>query len=529
MDAFSMFKKEHIVGLDIGTSSVKIAQFTRKEDGLCLVKADLKEIMQTGDETVREKEIVSALKDLLRGIDIKKSKIIVSINCPKTAVKITKVPYMPKAELHNGISLEAQNYFPFPIDNSLVDHEILTDVVEKGVRKYKVALGVSPKVTVDRYLSLLKKAGIKPASFIPCPYALHKLGEQSYSQKDKTTCFIDIGQLHTELVILKGYTLVFTRKIPVTAIDFTKALMGVLVSDIGKTELSLDEAEKIKKEIGIPLEGEPKIIDNKISTPQILSMLRVPLEQLVNEIDRCFDYYREEAGGENVDSIVLFGGSASLTGLIEYLSEGLGIKVKLGDPLEGLKINKDGIKEREKISHRLGFAIGAALNGGKGINLLPAEIKEETKRVIKRSTAEVIATAIILVSAFFYIGMRIQLGNFHKRISVARLEFSSLQPQLKQAKAHQLANLVLVDEPHWEDIFKELSNIIPVDIHLTNMTFENNVIGMRGIVASQDGEELISDFILALEKGIFKSVKLRGAKDLPEKAGNEFELECRLD
>lgn len=543
MDIKGIFKKDYIVGLDIGSSSIKLAQFIKKEDGLHLIKAELTviaspkgEAISKGTRNDREEQVVSALKDLFKdlfkGIDVKKSKIIASINCPKTAVKIAKAPYMPKAELRDGINLEAKNYFPFPIDDSLLDYEILGDVVEKGVRKYELAVSVSPKATVDKYLSLLGKAGIKPASFVSCPYALQKLAEHLPFEKDKTTCFIDIGEFHTELVIFsacggKKPTLMFSRKIPVTGRDFTKVMTVALTSDRGKTELSLDEAEKIKREVGIPPEGEPKIINNKISTTQILAMLRTPLEQLVSEIERCFDYYREESGGGTVDSVVLFGGGASLGGLIKFLSGELGIEVKLGDSLEGLKAEPLTLPLEGR--GKLDIAIGAALAEGKGINLLPPEIKEGTKRVVKRGTIEAVATAVILISVLLYIGMRIQLGNFEKRISVAKMELAGLQPQLKQAEAYQLADTVLVDEPHWEGIFKELSNLIPDDIHLTNMNMRNNIITMKGVVSVEDGERLISDFILTLEKGIFKNVKLVKSKDLKDQAGNEFELKCWVD
>lgn len=523
MDIKGIFKKDYIIGLDIGTSSVKIVQFAKKEDGLYLIKADLKEIKE-------EKDVIPALKDLSRGIDLKKSEVIVTINCSKTAIKIVKAPYMPKSELRDGISLEAKNYFLFPIDDSLLDYEILGDTVEKGARKYEVAVAVSPKATIDKYLSLLAKAGIKPDSFVPIPYAMQKLAERLYGVDRKdTTAVVIIGKFHAELVIFKGKDLVFSRKIPVAGEDFTKAMTGVLVSERGKTELSLGEAEKIKKDVGIPSENESKIIDDKISATQILSMLRTPLEQLVNEIERCFDYYREKSGGGKIETLALFGGGASLGGLIKHLSSELGIEVRLGDVLEGLKIEPNALCERDKISYRLGLATGAALTEGKGINLLPPEIKEETKRVVKRGVIEAVATAVILISALLYIGMRIQLGNFEKRISVAKLELSSLQPQFKQAEAQHLANMILVDEPHWEDIFKELSNLIPREIYLTDMRMENGVITIEGIASSERGEQILSGFISTLEKGIFKSVKLVNIKDLKDRTGNEFEIRCWVD
>jgi len=538
MDIKKVFKKEYIIGLDIGSSSVKVAQFQSREDGLHLVRAELKEI-DYADEAAREKETVSALRHLLRGVNIKKSRIIVAINCPQTAVKKIVAPYMPKSELRQGIMLEAKNYFPFSIENSLLDFEILGDVVEKGVRKYDVLVAVSPKKTVESYISLLKKAGIKPYSFVPYPYVFQKLAEQlhlsaiggsaSGGKDGHIRYFLVIGRSNSEIAALKGDELVFSRKIPVAGNDFTKAMTGLLASDRGKTELSMAEAEKIKREIGIPREDESRIVDNKISTTQILSMLREPLEQLASEIQRCFDYYQEEGGGGQVDSLILFGGGASLGGIIKFLSKELSVEIKLGDVLEGLNLDAGAVADKDKVSYRLGLAVGAALTGGKGINLLPPEIKEETKRVIKRGTLEGVATAIILILVLTYIGMKIQLNNFQKRVSVARLELSSLQEQLKKAEQQVLAGSILSNEPHWEDLFKELSNLIPDTIYITSIRMDNNVIFMKGVVAAVGGEGILAEFILTLEKGIFDNVKLVESKELGENSGIEFELKCWVD
>jgi len=524
-------KKDVIAALDIGSSSVKIAQFIREKGALRLIKSGMEEYVHDSARPSTEEEIVSALKKVLHGVNIRRSKFIAVINCPKTALKRTVVPYMPRSEMRQAIRLGAREHFPFSIEDSLLDFEVLGDIVEKGIRKYEVAVSVSPKVTVAKYLALLKKVGIKPSSLISSSYALLKLAEYSYSHEGgeaKTLCFIDIGASHTELIITRGKTLMFSRKIPLSAGDFTKALTAELASQRGKMKLTPDEAEIAKRETGIPHDGDSRIIDGKISAMQMLSLLRTPLEHLANEIHRCFDYYREETDGGKIDSVVLFGGGAALGGLTAFLSDELGIEVRLGEPTKGIEAAKDIDPQRNKISYQLGPAIGAALGAAKGINLLPPEIKEETKRTFQRATIQAVATAVILISVLFYIGMRIKLSNLRTRVAVANLECSSLKHQLKKAEAHHLANKVLVNEPHWEDGFRELSNLIPESIHLSGMEFKDGKIIMRGIVTSEDGERVLSDFIISLEKGLFEKVTLVETKDLKDRTGNEFVLNCRV-
>jgi len=520
-----IFKKDFIVGLDIGTTSIKLAQFLKEEDGLRLVRAAKEEIAPTSDESSAEKGKLASLEKLIRGIDVNKSKFIVSINCPKTAIRAISVPYMPRPELADGIRLEAKNYFPFPIEEAQLDFETVGEIIEKGVKKLQLLIATSPQKTVKGYLSLLEKVGIKPSSFVPTSYTLQKLVKSSLSKEDKIRCLVDIGSHFTELAIFKAKNLIFSRKIPIAGDDFTKAMTGVLSSDRGRTELTLEEAERLKRQVGIPPESESKMIDDKISTMQILSMLRTPLEQLISEIDRCFDYYREETGGGKVDSLILFGAGASLKGLCEFLSSGLGMEVEIGNPLEWLKMESGAISDEDKGFCQMASAIGAGLSEAKGINLLPPEIKEETKRTFKRSGIEATVVGAALVLVLIYIGMRIQLNNFQKKIPVAKMELSSLGPQLKQVAIFGL----LAKEPYWDDVFKELSNIIPSDIYLTELSMENNVMRMRGIVNSQEPEESLSNFILTLERGLFKNVKLITTREITGKTANEFEITCWID
>jgi hypothetical protein len=365
-------------------------------------------------------------------------------------------------------------------------------------------------------------------------YTLQILARRSKGLEGKTVCFLNLGNLYTDLAIFwfgeesSDPRLVFSRKIPIAGIDIVKALTGALVTGKGKISLSMNEARKVVEDIGIPEGGSDELIEGKITRSQIMSMLLTPLDRLVEEIGRCFDYYRETSSGEAVDLLMLFGTQASMNGLVPYLSEKLEIEVKLGNPLEGLDVRKGALDKEQKIS-KVALSTGAALSEAKGISLLPIEIKEETKRTYRRAALQGVATAVILVLALLYIGMRIQLNNYKRRIRVAEMELSSLQHALKKAEANYLANKVFVNEPYWEDVFLELSNLIPKNIYLTEFAMANGIIRLKGIASGDEGEQLISNFIIVLEEGIFKNVKLVKVADLSEEPGNEFELKCFVD
>lgn len=530
MDIKSFFKKDHIIGIDIGSYSVKIAQFASREDGLYLIKAELKDIGAYKDVESYGRGVDSALRYLIRGMDLKRASVIVSINCSSTAIKKVTIPYMPKSELYEGIMLASKNYFPFQIDKSVLDFEVMGDIVQKGIRKYEVMVGVCPSDTVNKYLSILKKAGIEPSSFVSASYSLQKIAQALSIKEGGIKCYVDIGSLHTELIICKEGLLVFSRKIPVCGSDFTKALTDAVVSDRGKIQLSLEEAERLKCDIGMPEESDLKMVDNKIPAAQFLAMLRAPAEHLANEIGRCFDYYNEEAGYGKINSVTILGGGASLSGLIKFLSKELGVEVKLGNALEAVKVVANSrIQAPDKISHRLGLAIGCALTEARGLNLLPTEIKDHMRRTVKRGTIEAAVTAFVIISILLFVGVKIKISNFNKRISAAKLELSSLGPELKKAEGIRLAEMVLKHEPYWEDLFKELGSLIPNEIIIEKMSMESSRLYVKGIVSSQDGQQLLSDFIIKLEQGLFNDVKLIESRNIPDGSGVEFEITCWVD
>ena len=475
-----------------------------------------------------EKNLLFALHDLMKDVKVKRCDFIVSVNDERTGMRVVTVPPMPRGELAEAIKMEAKNYFPFPIDEGLLDFEILGEILEEGMKKKRVAVATSPRKTVERYLAVLKKAGIKPLSLIPVPYALYKLGQGFDSQEGKTRCLVDIGLYHTECVIFKGRDLIFSRKIPVAGADFTKALTGVLVSDRGKTQLSAEEAEKVKMDVGIPAENESRIIGDKISITQVLSLMRSPVEQLVGEMDRCFNYYREETGGGAIDQVILSGQGASLKGLSQSLAEGLGMEIHLADSFGKLKFSAETLRPAQEL-HSFAVAFGAALSAGEGMNLLPPEFKEETKRTFARAGIQSACAAAVLLIVFLYIGMKIQLSNLDQRIAVARSELSSLQVLLGQAEEQSIAKGILAGEPYWEDVFRELSHLAAEGLYLAELSMKERVITLKGRIVAREREGILSSFIQRLEQGIFRNVRLVTAMETSDKSATEFELECWVD
>ena len=503
-------KKEFLIGIDLGSSSVKMVQLAPGAAEPTVVRTAVRELSPLKDAAIQEKETLTALQELTRDLPLGRCKVVVAFNSPETGLRVITAPPMPKKELREAIRLEAARYFPFPIADSTIEFQILGAVMEKGAKKFRILVAAAPLKTVESIFSLLKQAGLRPDALIPAPYALYSL-KASRVGREEIVCLTEMGDHASELVILKGNQLVFSRKIPVGGSDFTRALTETLFSEQGKIQLSWEEAEKIKKEVGFPKEGGHPLLAGPVSAVHINSMLRGPLERLVAEIDRCFDYYQEESGAEKIGTLILFGRGASLRGLAGALSEGLGVKVDEGGQGE------------------FAVAEGAALSDPSGLNLLPSEVKQATERALRRALFQSVAASVILFLIFIYAGLKLQLASYEKRLAVAEYELMSSRPELERALTESLASQVLVEEPYWEDVFRDLSHLVPNEIYLTKLTLADKRLILKGVNRSKDREQALSSFVRGLEEGIFSDVKLINEKEIPGQAASEFELNAWVD
>jgi Tfp pilus assembly protein PilN len=333
-------------------------------------------------------------------------------------------------------------------------------------------------------------------------------------------------------LIFQDKQLVFCRKVPVAGQDFTQEMTQSLVSDLGKTELTLEEAEGMKKKYGITDSDDLRILDDKISSAQLVSLLRPNLEKLTTEIERSFAFYREKEQGAPVELILLLGGGSNLKNLIKNLGESLRIPVRLGNPLGAFSSSGANLLSDEpETAHCFASALGAALASPSDINLLPIEIKQQTRLLIKRSSIEALVTAVVTILTLLYAGMRIKLGTYDRRIAAAELELGALSPQIEELPKQAFLGGILNQRIYWSDALKEISNLIPEQVRLTEMNTKENLLTLKGEIKSPGPvrEQILTELMRSLEKGIFKEVNLISTKDSSEDELNTFELRLKIE
>lgn len=521
--------KNRLIGLDIGSSSIKLAELTHQQGKLVVINLKFQEIDLSIDNSQAQ---LNALKNVFQGIKAKDAKISVVINCSASCTKVSVIPFMPISEITQALKWEMKKSLSFPIDQAVIDYKILEEIDEGGVKKLKVAVACCPQETVDRFLDLLNKAGITPSVFTQHSFALKNVIANLNSQDKKIVALLDIGYNFSELVIFHNNELVFSRKLPVAGRDFTRQMTQPLVSDIGKIELSFEEAEETKKKYGLVNSADQVVLDEKITSTQLIPLLRPNLEKLTTEIERSFTFYREKEQGATVESLALLGGGGNLKNLANYLTENLRIPVQFGDPVDAFAFNEPSLLTDEpETANRFASALGAALASSNDINLLPVEMKQQTSLLIKRSSIKALVTAIIVIFILVYTGMRIKLGVYDERIATAQLELATLSPQIEQLPKQIFLSNILNQRIYWGDALKEISNLIPGQVYLTELSAIEKELTLKGEIKAPGllREQILIEFIHSLEKGIFKKVKLISSRDSSEENLNTFELKLGFE
>ncbi len=372
MELFS----QGIVGLDIGSSSIKAIKLKKVKDGYELVGAEIagvsSESVDDLDPDVRRNLYINTIKKILKQKSISGAKVVSSIPGDDAIIRYIKVPYMSSDELKNMIPYEAEQYIPLGMEQVVFDYQVLDETAEEGnQKKLEVLLCAVKNETMDQHIDLLKGAGVTPgvidvnAFSLYNAYRLNIEAEEEGGVKADTVALINIGSKFTTITIAEKGVPHLTRDINIGGNNFTKEVQR-------EFNLSYAQAEELKKQhAAIMVESEELLLssmptgeDDKSS--RIFEAITPALNKLLNDIKRSFDYYESTVKRKGVQKILMSGGSSKIKNIDRFLSERLSIPVEINYPFKNVNIstkNFDLDYLRANAVH-FNIALGLALRSG---------------------------------------------------------------------------------------------------------------------------------------------------------------------
>src|SRR6202140_5102967 len=339
-------KQKVLVGLDIGSSSIKAVELKNTKQGFELVSFGLEPLAQDTvvDGAIMDAPLVAgAITNIFETQKVKTKSVATAVSGHSVIVKRVTLPAMTEEELYDRIQSEASQHIPFDIADVNLDYQLL-ESVDSQMDFLLVAV---KKDKILNHTNVLAQAGKNSTVVDTAAFALQNCFEVNYDpDAGQTVALLNIGASEMNINIVRGGIPLFTRDVSVGGNQYTDALQKEL-------DLSFEDAERLKKGDSLP----------SVTDEQKQQILRSVSDILTLEIQKTFDFFRATASGENIQRIVVAGGTARVPGLVDLLREEFAMPVEELNPFRKVIVNpgKHSDDQIREMSPRLAIAVGLAL------------------------------------------------------------------------------------------------------------------------------------------------------------------------
>lgn len=459
---------QKIIGLDIGSHSIKAVQLRRTFRGFELIGFHEREIPR--EEGIAPSDAVAqALAELFGEGRIGGDTVITSLPGHQISARIIKLPFADRKKMDKVIPFEVEGYTPFNIEEMVVSYHVVKD--EEGGAQV-LALLVKKDVLRD-HLETLERAKISPKIVDVDVLSLYSVASLILRGIEGAFSLADIGASKTSICIVNSGHLCMIRSLPIGGEVITGAIQR-------EFELSHDEAEQGKILHGIILEDQGKSEEER----RFSKCIESAVSPLVREMKQTFHSF-EADHHERVSRIFLCGGTSSLRNLIPYLSRELKVEAKPLNVLEA-PFNKLTVKPVSVglIPHGLGLGLRGVGHGSfsqanfrRDEFAFRSEVKEIKGKIICAGIC--LLTLLLLVSFDFYLKLDMKQRHYEDLNSQIRRVFTSTLPEIKHIVNEVQQMRVKVEELKREpllfseagvagmsvlDLMREITLQIPEDV-----------------------------------------------------------------
>ena len=342
---------KQVVGLDIGSSSLKLAEILETPKGYFLnnfSRIPLPMGVIVDGAVVEQEQLTERIKKLFKYAGCKQKKIVTSLSGHSVIIKKVSFPAMDEVELRDLIADEAGKYLPFDsMEEVNFDFQTLGEN-EFNPNQLDVLLVAAKKDIIAGYTEAVKNAGLSVVIMDVDSFALETMYEENYDYEDNDVdVLVNIGASITNINAVKNGTSILTRNFPLGGNAITEAIGE-------KLGITFEEAEKIK--IG-GIEGDEP------AKNEFRENILAYADPLCSEIERSIDYIRSTYRGESVKHILLSGGSAKISGITDELSKRLNIETEVVNSFKKIDFNRKKMDSDslESIAPLAAVVVGLAL------------------------------------------------------------------------------------------------------------------------------------------------------------------------
>jgi type IV pilus assembly protein PilM len=311
LGSFFVRQINELVGVDIGTSTIKVCALKNTKGLFTLESAILKtydqDLLNDG-HIVDIDFLANELRNIFEENKIKSRNVACALSSYSVISKKITIPLLQEEELERTISTEVENAIPFPMRDIYYSYHVMgIDAEKQSMMNVKIV--AAKKEIVDAYLAVFNLADLSLQILDVDIFDISNIVEQIYNPKEHSVVIVDIGASVTNIAILNGEEIEFTREILVGGKYLTNLIQK-------SARMNYQDAEKKK------LQADSNVV----------YLFEDFIFNIASEINKTIRFYLATKPKEDIGKIYVTGGSSLLPGLKEKIVEDTGIQVEVIDP-----------------------------------------------------------------------------------------------------------------------------------------------------------------------------------------------------
>ncbi len=319
-------KQTPLLGIDISSTTVKLLELSRSGDKYRVESYAVSSLPQ---DAVVEKAIndVDAVANAIRNVVAQSRTKLKTVSAAVAgSAVITKTIDMPSGlsedEMETQLTLEADQYIPYPLEEVALDFEIQGPAEDRD-NMVEVLLAACRRETIDARVEAIEGADLQAKVMDVEAYAMERsyalVREQLDMKEDSIVAVVDIGATMTTLSVLKDGNTIYTREQLFGGKQLTDEIMR-------RYGLPLEEAGLAKKQGGLPDDYEP----------ELLNPFR---DAVVQQVTRSLQLFFSSSQYNDVDYIIMAGGVSFMEGLSDLVQDQLATPVVVANPFAEMTIS----------------------------------------------------------------------------------------------------------------------------------------------------------------------------------------------
>ncbi len=319
-------KATAVVGLDISSTTVKLLELSYSGGKY---RVESYAVSSLPVDAVVEKHVndlesvANAIRSVVAQSRTKLKGVAAAVAGSSVITKVINMPEgLSEDEMETQLTLEADQYIPYPLEEVAIDFEVLGPAPESP-GQVEVLLAACRRETIDSRVAAIESADLTPKIVDVEAYAMERaysmLRDQLNIDAESTVAVVDIGATMTTLSVLSRGQTIYTREQLFGGKQLTDEIMR-------RYGLPLEEAGLAKKQGGLPDDYEPEVLE--------------PFrEAVVQQVARSLQFFFSSSQYNDVDHIILAGGVASMEGLAEIVQDKLGTEATVANPFAEMAIS----------------------------------------------------------------------------------------------------------------------------------------------------------------------------------------------